>query len=88
MGLSMSVNNDDTVPLQQNLSEPQGLTDSIKQFDLSSAEIETIHSLIYDLETEIQCVTSVSDIIHAYTQQQIHIEEISIKYILVLQAFW
>ena len=86
MGLYMSVNNDDTVPPQQNLSELQDLADSLKQFDLSSTEIKTIHGLIYDCETEVQCVTSVSDIIHAYSQQQIQIEETSIKYIVVLQA--
>ena len=86
MGLSMSVNNDDTVPPQQNLLELQDLADSLKQFDLSSTEVKTIHGLIYDCETEVQCVTSVSDIIHAYSQQPIQIEETSIKYIVVLQA--
>ena len=86
MGLSMSMNNDDISPPQQNLSELQELADSLKQFDLSTAEIKTIHEVIHDCQTEVQCVTSVSDIIHAYSEQQGLIEETSVKYIWVLQA--
>ena len=86
MGLSVSVSNDDTAPPQQNLSELQALADTLQQFDLSKVEVKTIHDLIYACETEILCVTSVSDIIQAHTQQPIHIEETSLKYILVLQA--
>ena len=86
MGLSVSVSNDDTAPPQQNLSELQALADTLQQFDLSKVEVKTIHDLIYACEAEIQCVISVSDIIQAHTQQPIHIEETSLKYILVLQA--
>ena len=86
MGLSMDTNNDDTSPPQQNLVELQELADSLKQFDLSTTETKIIHEVIHECGTEIQCIASTSEIIHAYSEQQDLLDETSVKYIWVLQA--
>ena len=70
MGLSESVVNDDTISPIPNLSELEALADVLNQFNLSKVEIETIHSIVYDSDTEVQCITSVLDIKQAHTQEQ------------------
>ena len=86
MGLSTSLNSDETSPPQQNLSELQELADSLKQFDLSTAELESVHEVIHDYDTEVQCITSIKDVIQAYSEQQGDVEETSLKYIWILQV--
>ena len=53
MGLSTGLNGDEISPPQQNLSELQKVADSLKQFDLSTTELESVYEVIHSQDSEI-----------------------------------
>ena len=86
MGFSTGSNGDEMSSPQQNLSELQKLADSLKQFDLSKIELESVHEVITDQDTEVQCIITIKDVIQAYSEQQSDVDETSLKYIWILQV--
>merc|ERR1712130_86393 len=86
MGLSTGLNGDEISPPQQNLSELQELADSLKQFDLSTIELESVHEVVHDHDTEVQCIITIKDVIQAYSEQRGDVDETSLKYIWILQV--
>ena len=86
IGLSTELNNDETAQPQQDLSELQKVADSLKKFDLSTTELESVYEVINNQDLEIQCVVSIKDVIRGYSEQQTNVDETLLKYIWILQV--